>query len=231
MSYMVKAIKANLNLSENRPIKELVYEAVRKTVILGDILSGERINEKNLAAGLNISRTPLRYAFTRLADEGLVVRKPGVGVIVKGMTLRDAREIFDIRKELDTLATCKAMERMSSAQYAALERLLQDTQRLDQTGEVDAVIQHFSDFNAFIYQASQMPLLESILTKLRAYLVYFRDISIRSKGRRDRAIREHWLIYRGMVNHDPEQIRMLIHEHLDYSLQFILNEMRARDLE
>lgn len=159
------------------------------------------------------------------------MRKPGVGVIVKGMTLRDAREIFDIRKELDTLATCKAMERMSSTQYAALEKLLQDTQRLDQAGEVGAVIQHFSDFNAFIYQASQMPLLESILTKLRAYLVYFRDISIRSKGRRNRAIREHWLIYRGMVNHDPEQIRMLIHEHLDYSLQFILNEMRARDLE
>ena len=49
MNQVVPAVKRNLDLSENRPIKEAVYEALRKTILLGEIPSGERINEKNLS--------------------------------------------------------------------------------------------------------------------------------------------------------------------------------------
>lgn len=67
--------------------------------------------------------------------------------------------------------------------------------------------------------------LKSIVMKLREYLVYFRDISIRSKDRRDKALNEHWLIYKCMLNQEEEQLKQLIKEHLDYSQTFILKEM------
>lgn len=231
MNDIVTVIKQNLDLSQNRPIKDLVYEALRKTIILGDILSGERINEKNLSEALNISRTPIRYAIKQLADEGLVERKAGVGVIVKGITMRDATEIFDIRKNLEVLATRKAMMRMTREQYAQLERLLDETESLDRAEKVDQVIDNFTAFNDFIYTAAKMPRLKLIVDNLQAYLVYFRNISIKAKARRALAIHEHRLIYQGMINRDEKQVSMIVDEHLERSLQFILAEMRLRNLD
>lgn len=131
MNQVVPAVKRNLDLSENRPIKEAVYEALRKTILLGEIPSGERINEKNLSENLNISRTPIRYALERLDEEDLVERKTGIGVIVRGISINDAYEIFDIRKELDALATRKAMRLMTPAQFKQMRALLEETDRLN----------------------------------------------------------------------------------------------------
>jgi len=194
----------------------LIYEAFKKTIILGDIPAGSRINEKEFSDTLNISRTPIRYAMTQLVAEKLVEHVPKIGIVVKGISIKDAYEIYDIRKSLDTLATIKAMDLMTEE---------------DCEDDVDGVLKNFSDFNAFIYEKSQMLRLKSIVLDLQAYLVYFRDIAIRSSRRRDAALAEHWLIYRGMRTNDTEQITLLTHEHLDHSLQFILAEMERRKID
>ncbi len=62
----------------------------KKTIILGDIPAGGRINEKEISEKLNISRTPIRHALEKLEEEKLVERKHGSGVIVQGISLKDA---------------------------------------------------------------------------------------------------------------------------------------------
>lgn len=231
MDGIVKAVANNLDLKQNKPLKELVLEAFRKTIILGEIPAGSRINEKKFAEELNVSRTPIRYAIQRLAAENLVESMPGASTIVKGITIKDAYEIYDIRKELDTLATRKAMARMNEDDFETLKNLLERTQA--ELGQVPdtTVVEYFSDFNQFIYQHCDMPHLVTIVFKLQAYLVYFRDIAITSRERRALALQEHWRIYQAMVNHDEVQINLIIREHLGQSLQFIIKEMRAHDLD
>lgn len=231
MDIVVNAVAKNLDLTKNQPLKDLVFEAFRKTIILGDIPAGTRINEKKFSEELNVSRTPIRYALQRLAAEDLVESMPGASTIVKGITIKDAYEIFDIRKELDALATRKAMARMTEDDFVTLRRLLEQTEaELDQVPDI-TMVSYFSDFNQFIYQHCDMPHLVSIIFKLQAYLAYFRDISIMSRERRALALQEHWRIYQAMVNHDEVQINLIIREHLGQSLQFIIKEMRAHDLE
>lgn len=231
MDGIVKAVANNLDLKQNKPLKELVLEAFRKTIILGEIPAGSRINEKKFAEELNVSRTPIRYAIQRLAAENLVESMPGASTIVKGITIKDAYEIYDIRKELDTLATRKAMARMNEDDFETLKNLLERTQA--ELGQVPdtTVVEYFSDFNQFIYQHCDMPHLVTIVFKLQAYLVYFRNIAITSRERRALALQEHWRIYQAMVNHDEVQINLIIREHLGQSLQFIIKEMRAHDLD
>lgn len=225
MSTISEAVGKNLDLSMNEPLKELVYKAFRKTIILGEIPAGQRINEKEFSEVMNISRTPIRYALQKLVEEGLVDHVRGVGIIVRGISLNDANEIYAIRKSLDVLATITAMKEMTSADFEELKFLLEETERLNEANEIDQVLQKFSDFNELIYEKSKMLRLKSIVMKLREYLVYFRDISIRSKDRRDKALNEHWLIYKCMLNQEEEQLKQLITEHLDYSQTFILKEM------
>lgn len=230
MSLIIEAVRKNLDLTQNKTLKTLVYEAFRKTIILGDIPAGSRINEKEFSDTLNISRTPIRYAMKQLVNEQLVEHVPKVGIVVKGISIQDAHEIYEIRMSLDTLATIKAMHKMTPQDFVELKELLERGEAFNRENKVDEVLQNFSDFNAFIYHKSQMLRLKSIVLDLQAYLIYFRDIAIRSSLRRDKALEEHWLIYRGMKTKNEEQIALITHEHLERSLKFILAEMERRKI-
>lgn len=231
MNPTVEAVKRNLDLTSSKPLKICTYEAFKKTIILGDIPVGERINEKEFSEQLNISRTPIRFALQELVKEQLVEHIPMVGIVVKGISMKDAYEIYDIRKSLDTLATIKAMELMTPEDFDELEALLLEGEQYNKNNQVDDLLQNFSDFNSFIYTKSQMLRLKKIVTDLHAYLIYFRDIAIRASERRSIALEEHWLIFRGMKTKNIDQITLLTHEHLNRSLQFILKEMERRQIE
>lgn len=230
MNDIFYAVKNNLDVSQNRSLKESVYQAFRKTIILGDIPAGARINEMEFADVLNISRTPIRYALKKLTEENLVEHVPRIGMLVKGIRIKDAHEIYDIRKSLDTLATIKAMKIMTADDFLELEALLNYGEKLNAEDKVEDVLQNFSDFNAFIYDKSEMLRLREIVTDLQTYLIYFRDVAIRSSARRSIALEEHWLILKGMKNNDIPLITMMVHDHLDRSLEFILAEMERRSL-
>ena len=93
MNPTVEAVKRNLDLTSSKPLKICTYEAFKKTIILGDIPAGERINEKEFSEQLNISRTPIRFALQELVKEQLVEHIPMVGIVVKGISMKDAYEI------------------------------------------------------------------------------------------------------------------------------------------
>ncbi|MGT2930105.1 GntR family transcriptional regulator [Streptococcus dentasini] len=228
MSQIIEAIKNNLDLTKNVPLKISFYEALKKTIIMSEIPAGARINEKELSAALNISRTPIRYALSVLEEEKLVEHIPKKGIIVRGISLKDAIEIFDIRKALDTLAATKAMYLMTEADFADMEKILTDCEGFIDDGDVEQILQNFNQFNELIYQKSQMLRLREIVLELQTYLRYFREISIGSLERRKQALAEHWIIYRGMRNKDVEQITLITHEHLNSSLNFIMKEMESR---
>lgn len=230
MDHVAQAVRRHLDLSQGEPIGIALYKALRRTILMGEIPDGERINEKALAQELNVSRTPIRRAMDRLDRDNLVERRSGVGVIARGISQKDAREIFDIRRELDTLATIKAMQIMSHGQFDRLRVILEETDWYNRLGRVDEVLTRFTAFNDFIYEACGMPRLKVIATQLKNYLVYFRDISVRGDERRQLAIDEHWIIYRAMLAGDRSRVESIIRQHLDHSLKFILSVMEARHI-
>ncbi|AKV55907.1 Transcriptional regulator [Bifidobacterium actinocoloniiforme DSM 22766] len=230
MDPVAAMVAKNMLPSRERTIGETIYQALRRTIVLGEIPRGCRINEKIMAEALNISRTPIRHAVERLDQEGLVERRSGVGVVVRGISIKDAHEIFQIRQELDSLATVRAMDLMGPTQFVELKAALEQTDRLDAAGKVVEVTRKFTEFNDFIYDASKMPRLKIIINRLKNYLVYFRDISVNGDDRRQLAIKEHWLIYQGMAAGDHEQVERIVHTHLDHSLDFILKVMRSRNI-
>lgn len=225
MTSITQLVKNNLELSKNIPLKIALYEAFKKTIVLREIPAGTRINEKEFSTELNISRTPIRYALGVLEEEKLVEHIPNRGIIVKGVSLQDAHEIFEIRKSLETLASTTAMNKMTKADFDEMKELLETCEGYLLEHEIDNVLKNFNDFNNLIYEKSQMLRLKEIVSELQAYLLYFRRISISSDDRRRKALDEHWMIYRGMKNKDYQQVTLITHEHLNHSLDFIIQEM------
>lgn len=219
-----------LDMSKNAPLKDVIFSAFKEAIALGRIPAGTPINEKQLSTALHISRTPIRAALDQLAAERLVERKPGSGVIVRGISRRDADEVFEIRSVLEVLATTKAARNMTESDYEELRALLEHGQRCNANNDVDGVIQNMDDFNQFIYAKADSPRLHSIIVPLQAYSRYFRNVSIRPEVRRNKALEEHWGIYLAMRFGPEKKIEQVVRDHIRNSYGFVSGEMANRGI-
>lgn len=82
-------------------IADALVETLRSMIVDGRLPAGGRINEVHLAGALGVSRTPLREALARLAQEGALISKPRVGYSVRPLTLEEFEQIYAIRPLLD----------------------------------------------------------------------------------------------------------------------------------
>ncbi|WP_275448184.1 GntR family transcriptional regulator [Mesorhizobium retamae] len=82
-------------------LRDAVYNSLKKMIVTGQIPPGARVTENDIAAKLNVSRTPIREAFNRLERDGLITGRPRQGYVVTEFDLNMFREAFDIREVLD----------------------------------------------------------------------------------------------------------------------------------
>lgn len=214
-----------LDLSKNAPLKDVLFSAFKQAITLGRIPAETMINEKQLAQSLHISRTPIRAALDQLAVERLVERKAGSGVIVRGISKRDADEVFEIRVVLETLATTKAARNMTEEDFEELRELLERGQRFNANDNVEGVVDNWDDFNRFIFAKADSPRLQSIIEPLQAYTRYFRNVSARPEDRRNQALEEHWGIYLAMRFGPEKKIEQVVRAHLRNSYSQVNEEM------
>ena len=69
----------NLDLQNHRPLREIVYEELKRQILVGEIAPGTRMMEVELAEEMGVSRTPIREAIRKLEKEGLVTIEPRRG--------------------------------------------------------------------------------------------------------------------------------------------------------
>lgn len=219
------------DFNQNKPISEIVYESLRKTIISGLIPVGERIVEKEYAQRLNISRTPVREALKRLEMEELVEYVPRKGVIVRRISVEDVIEIYKIRHSLEVLAATTAMENITIEGIKEIERLLDLTEQKNNEGDVEEVIRLFGEFNLKIYEASRMKRLTAMISRLNEYLQRFRNISISDNERREKALKEHRKILKAIVEKNTTDIDDIIKRHLNDSLDIVVAEIENREIK
>lgn len=220
-------IAGNLHLERNEPLKDVLYDCFRQTIVLGQLPAGTQINEERLSKALHISRTPIRIALDRLANDRLVRRVPGSGVIAIGVSQADAAELYEIRRTLEPLAFIRAAHNMEERDFEDLRLLLERGEECNAADDVDAVVQDFSDFNQFVYERAHMPRLQDIIDGISVYLRYFRDVAIRKTDRRDVALKEHWSIYLAMRFGNDERVRHEVETHVLNNYRFVAKTMRG----
>ena len=79
-------------INEFMPLREVVFLTLRKSILRGELLPGERLMEISLANKLGVSRTPIREAIRMLEHEGLVVMKPRRGAQVAKITVQELND-------------------------------------------------------------------------------------------------------------------------------------------
>lgn len=90
------------------PAERIAYSAIRERILAGLLPPGARIVAEDIAAELNVSRTPVREAFRQLHSEGLLVIRPNRGAVVASFSADELLDLFEMRAALEGLAARRA---------------------------------------------------------------------------------------------------------------------------
>src|ERR1700722_10528972 len=129
--------------------KSFAVAALRKAVLDGDLVSGQRVVEPDLAEWLGVSRSSVRAALIDLAADGLVERIPNKGARVRVVPIEEATAILECRMMLDALCAAKAAERATPAQVEQLQEIVGAMRRAVEEGEP----LKYSQLNTELYRA------------------------------------------------------------------------------
>ncbi|MFE0014668.1 GntR family transcriptional regulator [Mesorhizobium sp. NPDC059054] len=111
-------------------LRDAVYNSLKKMIVTAQIPPGARVTESDIAAKLNVSRTPIREAFNRLERDGLITGRPRQGYVVTEFDLNMFREAFDIREVLDGYSAELAAVAATEEDKVRLREILAECERL-----------------------------------------------------------------------------------------------------
>lgn len=148
------------------PSTERTYSEIRDRVLSGRLLPGARLVEVDLAAELDVSRTPIREALRRLSAEGLIEMLPNRGATVRSWSDGELRDIYQSRAELESLAAGLAADRIDTAALERLEQLCLEMEACgvepDRDGR-DRITELNTEFHDTIRHAAKSPTLTSMI--------------------------------------------------------------------
>ena len=105
--------------------REVAVESIRRALLSGELVPGQRITEASMAEMLGISRPTVREALNQLISEGSLVQEPYKGVRVAQPSVQDLLDVAEIRVSLDTLAALRVAREREGTAIASLRGALQ----------------------------------------------------------------------------------------------------------
>jgi DNA-binding GntR family transcriptional regulator len=199
---------------------DLAYTRVRELVLSGDLAPGAVIPQATLAQTLGISTTPLREALRRLKQEGLVELDAHRDARVRPLDASEARDLLELRRNLDPLAAALAAQRRTEADLADARAALDGLEALSRSPSTAQLESHHR-FHAAIHRASHNALLVQTLDGLWVKTDRYRRHGLeggRTDEERDARAVEHRLLFEAVRDGDPETAAELMRRHVETSL-------------
>lgn len=191
-----------------------VYAKLKADILDGGMEPGERLLEDELSTRFHVSRTPVREALNRLEADGLVVDRPGRGVIVTEFGEDEILEGYVIRGVLEGVAARLAAQRASEIDIHRLELLLDALEKARDDGDLDTAIRLSADFHAQLWQLAGNRRLLKLMRDIEATMGRYQRLTMAQPGRTDRAIQEHREILDAIRAHDGDRAEALGRAHM-----------------
>lgn len=202
---------------------EFVRDVLRRAILNGELASGARLVQAELAAMLEVSTTPVREALRDLASEGLVRFDPHRGAVVHELTAEELHEIYRIRSLLEPEAMRHAAPKITDELIARLERLHE--RMLHEPHSAEWVDSNRA-FHMAVYERTGSRRLASIIASLQDASVMYIGASLQADPHlRDEANRDHGRILEALRRRDGDAAATAILDHLTMSMRVLEGEL------
>jgi DNA-binding GntR family transcriptional regulator len=204
-------------------VADQVYRHLRHAILSEKFKPGERLREIEIAAGLGVSRTPVREAISRLIGDWLV-REISTGGVEVVDAAAEIVEIYHIREALEICAGRLAASRITKAQLDKLTALVETGRSAPFKDRVEIN----QEFHLTIAEASGSARLVAMLRDYREHLLNPRWISSQNSKMAKRAHEHHKKIVVALRAGSPERVEKLLREHLKIGWDQLQIGMKAK---
>ncbi len=207
-----------------------VYERLLAGIALGDYAPGSTLNEKELAAELGVSRTPVREALLRLKLEGLVRVVPRGGIFVAETSVREIREITEVRLVLEECSGRLAVARGGPRWLAELRAWLDGCSASWSGLSGRERMRRDAEFHGFLDRAAANQTLAKQLTVLRNQAVLFWGQSAADRYELEPILDEYREVVEAIAARDAERCVRALQRHVLEHVARIQSQMRPEPI-
>ena len=190
------------------------YEDLRKAIVSGELLPGERLLEEDLSAKLGLGRAAVRMALVRLEHDGLVERERHRGARVRRVSESEAVEILEARAALEGLAARHAARNADETAVDELRAILAEMRELRGRGDLLGVSDANARLHSRILEVSHHETATRLSQTLSSQLVRFQYRTVLLPGRPESSYAEHTEIVEAIAAHDPVAAEQAMRRHL-----------------
>lgn len=202
---------------QQESLVSLAAREIRKLIVSGELVPGDKLNEPPLAEKLGISRPPLREALRTLESEGLLEQSPRRGYRVVSMTDTDIDEIYSLRRALEMFALDRLLARKDPGAYSSLDPIMKAMRAAARRGDRPAVVQANIDFHTALVDAAGHRRLSDTYRSLMVQMQVSMAANVlneeRSKGDLSKGCDRHAELLECLRSGDADRIRREFEEH------------------
>lgn len=207
----------NLDLHNHRPLREIVYEELKRQILMGEITPGTRMMEVELAEKMGVSRTPVREAIRKLEKEGLVAIEPRRGAYASDISIKDMLDVLEVRQDLEGMAARKVTEDEKKAFIKANTAYMEAVK----SGDTEEIIRCDEVFHKLIGDFSGNKTLNQLLSQVQELALRFRYLYYDDFSRYEKMPMEHEEIEEAILSGDSRKARIVAEEHIDNLKKFV----------
>jgi GntR family transcriptional regulator, rspAB operon transcriptional repressor len=194
---------------------DVVYRDLRRAIIAMELAPGTPIAEKDITERYGISRTPVREAVLKLAEDRLVDVVPKSGTFVARIPLSVLREALVARRALEEVTVRAATARASQSQIMQLRAIIQRQQEMADIADETAFHRADEDFHAEIAAIGRFPGIWDMIQQIRIQIERYRRLTLPQKGRMQLVVDEHNSVLDAIASRDGDQAVLRMHDHLN----------------
>ena len=207
-------------------LEERVFFELEEDILSGKLKTGERLKEQELSARLGVSRTPIRGALQRLADEGLVEIVANRSAVVVGVSEEDLADTYRIRERLEGLASRLCCMRIGEEGKRALRSSVELSEFYIMKNDAERLKELDTEFHRIIYKESGNRLLCKILSELHRNIKAYRQLSLSDPKRKESSVKEHREILEAILSGNADEADRLTSLHIERAMENFLNNSK-----
>ncbi|PXZ08082.1 GntR family transcriptional regulator [Gilliamella apicola] len=208
-----------LNISE--PVNQQVYRTLRRAIITCQVLPGILLSEKDISTQFNVSRQPVREAFIKLAEAGLVKILPQRGTFVTKISVKKVIDGQFIREAVECAIIKRAAQEISDADLLLLEQNLKEQIDANKRKDIRYFLEKDDEFHQILMNVVDCPMAWETVENIKAMMDRVRYLTLEDISPPEDLVKQHEKIVIALKKHDPEMAALALHEHLSTILKTI----------
>jgi phosphonate utilization transcriptional regulator len=215
-------------LLRSASLASAAQQEIERLILSGELPPGAKLTEATLSERLGVSRGPIREAFRRLEETGLVLQQKNRGVFVRDIALDEAAEIYDLRAVMDELAGRRLAQSITAEQSRSLQGIVERMEQAARADDADAYHLLNLEFHDRLVEFAGNRKMASLYRRLVNELSLARRRNLGEEQALPHSVAEHRQILKVIASGDAEAAGRALYDHAESSKRrMISNEPPA----